>query len=64
VLGLFQLCVVTPVSLSQGFTSIASNVVIGVTALLTAFIGVALLQDPGRDASRSQSTSLNASLPG
>lgn len=43
VLGVFQLLVVTPVSISQGFTSVASNVAIGAADLMTALIGVALL---------------------
>jgi hypothetical protein len=44
VLGVFQLAVVTPVSLAAGFTSVASNVAIGVADALTALIGVRLLQ--------------------
>lgn len=44
VLGLFQLLVVTPVSISQGFTSVASNATIGVSDLITGLIGVALLR--------------------
>ncbi len=44
VLGAFQLIVVTPVSISTGFSSVASNVVIGVADALTALIGVRLLQ--------------------
>jgi hypothetical protein len=43
-LGAFQLVVVTPVSLAAGFTSVASNVAIGVADVLTALIGVRLLQ--------------------
>jgi hypothetical protein len=43
VLGAFQLLVVTPVSLAAGFTSVASNLVIGIADVLTAAIGVALL---------------------
>lgn len=43
-LGIFQLLVVTPVSISQGFTSVASNVAIGAADLMTALIGVALLR--------------------
>jgi hypothetical protein len=45
-LGLFQLLVVTPVSLSLGFASVASFAVIAVADLLTALIGVALLREP------------------
>jgi len=44
VLGVFQLVVVTPVSLAEGFTSVPSNVAIGVADALTALIGVRLLQ--------------------
>jgi hypothetical protein len=43
-LGAFQLVVVTPVSLAAGFTSVASNVTIGVADALTALIGIRLLQ--------------------
>jgi hypothetical protein len=43
-LGVFQLVVVTPVSLAAGFTSVASNVTIGVADVLTALIGIRLLQ--------------------
>ncbi len=43
-LGAFQLIVVTPVSLTAGFTSVASNVAIGVADVMTALIGVRLLQ--------------------
>ena len=63
VLGLYQLFVVTPVSLSQGFTSIASNVVIGAANVLTALIGVALLQNTAGDGPRSRSESPTATLP-
>jgi hypothetical protein len=44
ILGIFQLAVVTPVSLAAGFTSVASNVAIGVADALTALIGLRLLQ--------------------
>lgn len=43
-LGAFQLLIVTPVSISQGFTSVASNVAIGAADLMTGLIGVALLR--------------------
>jgi hypothetical protein len=43
-LGAFQLFVVTPVSLAAGFTSVASNVTIGVADVLTALIGIRLLR--------------------
>lgn len=43
-LGAFQLAVVTSVSLAAGFTSVASNVTIGVADVLTALIGIRLLQ--------------------
>jgi hypothetical protein len=43
-LGAFQLVVVTPVSLAAGFTSVASNVTIGIADVLTALIGIRLLQ--------------------
>jgi hypothetical protein len=43
-LGTFQLVVVTPVSLAAGFTSVASNVAIGAADVLTALIGIRLLQ--------------------
>lgn len=43
-LGAFQLIVVTPVSLAAGFTSVASNVVIGVADVLIALIGIRLLK--------------------
>jgi hypothetical protein len=49
VLGIFQLVVVTPVSLAAGFTSVSSNVVIGLADLLTALIGVRLLQARSTD---------------
>ena len=48
-LGVFQLVVVTPVSLAQGFTSVASNVVIGIADLFTALIGIRLLALGARD---------------
>lgn len=51
-LGLFQLLVVTPVSLALGFASIGSFVVITVADVLTALIGVALLRDGVADQSR------------
>lgn len=50
VLGAWQLLVVTPVSISQGFTSVASNVAIGAADLMTALIGVALLRRVVTDA--------------
>lgn len=43
-LGVFQLIVVTPISLTEGFTSVQSNVVIGIADVLTALIGVRLLK--------------------
>jgi hypothetical protein len=55
--GLFQLLVATPLSLSQGFASVASYVGIAVADVLMALIGVALLQNrltadfPSRDGS-------------
>jgi hypothetical protein len=60
VLGVFQLFVVTPVSLSQGFTSVASNVTIGVADLLTALIGVALLRSSVTDESPARVQSVRA----
>jgi hypothetical protein len=45
-LGLFQLLVVTPVSLSAGFATTAAFVVITVADLLTAGIGLALVREP------------------
>ena len=48
ILGVFQLLVVTPVSLSAGFASTAAFAVITVADLLTAGIGVALIREPGR----------------
>jgi hypothetical protein len=58
-LGVFQLIVVTPVSLAAGFTSVASNVVIGIADALTALIGVRLLNagDRGEPAPDSRETS-------
>ena len=52
-LGVFQLLVVTPVSFAAGFTSVVSNVVIGVADALTALIGVRLLSAPMRDRPRT-----------
>ena len=46
ILGVFQLLVVTPVSLSAGFASTASFLVITVADLLTVGIGVALIREP------------------
>jgi len=60
VLGVFQLFVVTPVSISQGFTSVASFVAIGISDLLTALIGVALLRDRVTDESPVPARSLGA----
>jgi hypothetical protein len=45
-LGVFQLLVVTPVSFAAGFSSVASNVAIGIADALTALIGVGLLTRP------------------
>lgn len=61
VLGIFQLVVVTPVSLSAGFTSAASNVVIGIADLLTAMVGVRLLQPSGDldDPAHARTTSMS-----
>jgi hypothetical protein len=58
VLGLFQLFVVTPVSLAAGFTSVASNVAIGIADLLTAVIGLQVIhmdRSPYRPAARTAS---------
>ncbi len=44
VLSIFQLFVVTPVSFTFGFASVASNVVIGIADVLTALIGVAVIR--------------------
>lgn len=60
VLGIFQLFIVTPVSISQGFTSVASNVVIGISDLLTALIGVSLLGDRATDKSLVRGQSIRA----
>ena len=49
VLGVFQLVVVTPVSLAAGFTSVSSNVAIGLADALTALIGLRLLQASSTD---------------
>lgn len=45
-LGLFQMLIVTPVSLAAGFTSTASFVVIAAADLLIAAAGVSLLRAP------------------
>ena len=52
VLGLFQLLVVTPVSLALGFASAGSFAVIAIADLLTALVGVGPLRDPVADESR------------
>ena len=44
VLALFQLLVVTPISLAEGFTSVASNVAIGIADALTALMGVQVMR--------------------
>jgi hypothetical protein len=62
VLGVFQLIVVTPVSLAAGFTSVASNVAIGVADVLTALIGVRLLQTTG-SAQPAQAPAAAAAMP-
>jgi len=46
ILGVFQLLVVTPVSLSAGFASTAAFAVITVADMLIAGIGVALMREP------------------
>lgn len=61
-LGMFQLAVVTPVSMAAGFTSIASNVAIGVADLMTAAIGCRLLSAGSLQNSRSETRS-NAAQP-
>ncbi|MGC4112098.1 MAG: hypothetical protein QM747_17120 [Nocardioides sp.] len=48
VLGLFQLFVVTPVSITFGFTGIASNVTIAVADALTALLGICLIREASR----------------
>lgn len=47
-LGAFQLLVVTPVSFSAGFTSVASNVTIGIADALTALIGLRVMRSESR----------------
>ena len=62
-LGIFQLLVVTPVSLAEGFTSVSSNTAIGVADALTALIGVRLLRPkPAREPTKTHARS--ATLPG
>jgi hypothetical protein len=58
VLGLFQLLVVTPVSFALGFASTGSFVVIALADLLTALIGVGLVQDPVAGRAREAAHSL------
>jgi hypothetical protein len=47
-LGLFQLFVVTPVSIAFGFTGIASNTTIAVADALTALLGLCLIKEAAR----------------
>lgn len=61
-LGVFQLIVVTPVSLSAGFTSVASNVVIGIADTLTALIGVRLIRTSNVDAEPMQPETVNRAM--
>jgi hypothetical protein len=56
-LGAFQLLVVTPVSFAAGFTSVASNVAIGIADALTALIGIRLLHPTDSDVPRSAAAS-------
>ncbi|PZS29100.1 MAG: hypothetical protein DLM61_13480 [Pseudonocardiales bacterium] len=62
VLGIFQLFVVTPVSIAFGFAGVASNVVIGIADVLTALIGVAVirLSSPAGQVSRTGARSVDA----
>lgn len=46
VLGLFQLLVTTPVALAVGFASSAAFVVIALSDLLVAGVGLALVREP------------------
>jgi hypothetical protein len=60
VLGLFQLLVVTPVSLSAGFASAAAFVVITAADLLTAGIGMVLVREPLAMGSRTPPSPVEA----